>query len=150
MDNGTSGRFSGLKNLFKDEKEVNRAGYVAVVILNIILLCIVNNLLNWHISFISSTFQDVLWILNLFLVATIVVNFLYIFYNPSWFRNLLQIFAEVLGLIAAYTLLIVFPFVFNNVFLSYALKFVIVVIMIVFFIGVVIHFIKLISEISTR
>ncbi len=136
-------------NKFFKEKEHHRAEFIAAVIINIIIWYIANNLLNWNLSFISPTFSNVLWILNYFLIASIVINFIFIFYHASWFRNLLLIIIDILGIIAAYTFLMVFPFLVGDV-LALGLKILIILSIIGFFISLIIHLIKFILRIINR
>lgn len=76
-----SKELSKMDKFLEKGKEHHRAEFIAAVIVNIILYYIANNLLNWHISFIAPTFADVLWIVNYFLLAAIIVNLIFIFYQ---------------------------------------------------------------------
>jgi hypothetical protein len=138
-----------LKKLFKDKKH-RRSEFIAAVIANLILLYIANNIISWKLSFIANSFADVLGIVNLFLIASLVVNFIFIFYYPHWFRNLMLIPIDILGLITFYTFLIVFPFVINNILLEYMLKFILVVFIIGSLISLVFHLIKFILRLMDR
>ncbi len=119
-----------LKKSIKDEKEVKNSEFIIAIVINIIFLYIFNNLLNWHISFITNSFQDVLWIINLTLTFTIIVNALYLFYHPKWLRDSVQIIINILGFLVVYFLYAVYPFKFSQVFISYGLKLVLILIMI--------------------
>ena len=44
-------------NRLTEEKSVKRSGYIITIIINLILLCIANNITNWNLSFISPTFN---------------------------------------------------------------------------------------------
>lgn len=105
-----SGELSKLDKFLEKDKKHHRAEFVVAVIVNIILYYVANNLLSWNISFIAPSFADVLWIVNYFLLAAIIVNLLFILYHPNWFRNMLQIVTDVLFIITAYTFFTVFPF----------------------------------------
>lgn len=141
MDKETSDK-SKIVNLFKDKKEPQRAEFIAAFILNIILFYIINNLLNWNLSFIDKTFADVLGVLNLLLISSIIINFLFIFYHPSWFRNLLSTMVDILGFITAYTLYTVFPFIISNILMEYFLRFIIIICIIGCFISLIVHLLK--------
>ena len=65
----------------KKEKTVE---YIIAIILSLILLYVFNNLLNWHIYFVTNAINEVLWIINLSLIATIIGNALLIVYGPEW------------------------------------------------------------------
>lgn len=57
----------------ENKKERNKkAEYIAAVIFNLIFLFIVNNLLNWNIYFITTALNEVLWIVNLSIIAAII------------------------------------------------------------------------------
>lgn len=147
MDNDTSEN-SKMDKFLKD-KEHHRGEFIAAVIVNIICWYIANNLLNWNLSFISPTFSDVLGILNLFLITAIIINFIFIFYNASWFRNLLSIITAILGVIVAYTFLTVFPFILNDT-LALALKILLVLAIIGSFIAIIVHIMKVIYAVLNR
>lgn len=142
--------YSKVKDLFKDKKKPQKSQFIAAVIVNLIILYIANNLLNWNLSFIDNSFLQVLGILNIFLIAAILVNFLFIFYSKSWFRNLLLIPVDLLGLATAYTLFSIFPFIINNIILEYLLKLILLVFIIGSFISLVVHIIKFILRILDR
>lgn len=57
--------------------------YVGAIIVSFIFLYIVNNLLNWHVYFITSAFNNVLWIINLSIAVNIIGNFLMLIYRPD-------------------------------------------------------------------
>lgn len=135
------GKISGLK--FLKEKEAKRSDFIAAIIVNIIFFYIVNNLLNWHISFITPIFQDVLWIINLSIEATILANLIFLVYNPGWFRSSVQIILNIISFYVAYLLYIVFPFTFSNIYFTYALQFILILAMIGIVIATVVQILKL-------
>ncbi|HHY00654.1 MAG TPA: hypothetical protein GX531_04690, partial [Methanothermobacter sp.] len=85
-----------LKKIF-EEKKVKKSEFVVAIIVNVILLYIVNNLLSWNFSFITSSFQDVLWIFNISICATIIANIIFLTYHPGWFRSLAKIVLNILS-----------------------------------------------------
>ena len=141
---------SKVKDLFRDKKNPQKSQFIAAVIANLVILYIANNLLNWNLSFIDNSFLQVLWILNIFLITAIVVNFLFIFYSKGWFRNLLLIPVDLLGLATAYNLFSVFPFIINNLILEYLVKFILLIFIIGSFISLVVHIIKFICSVLDR
>ena len=140
-------KYWGLKKFLAKDKEKNRSDFVAAIIVNIILWFIANNLLNWNLSFISPTFSQVLGILNLLIITTIIINIIFLFYQATWFRNLLKMVTDILGIMVAYTLLVVFPFILNEG-LALALTVLLVLAMIGCFIGLIIHLLKVIYVLS--
>ena len=132
-----------LKNLLK-EKEPKTSEFVVAIIANIILLYIVNNLLSWNLGFIASSFQDVLWIFNISIAATIIGNILFLIYHPGWFRSIIQIILNILGFIVVYYLYTVFPFILNNGWVVFAVKFALIVAMVVLVIVSIFEVVRLI------
>jgi hypothetical protein len=132
-----------LKNLLK-EKEPKTSEFVGAIIANIILLYIVNNLLSWNLSFIAPSFQDVLWIFNISITATIIGNILFLIYHPGWFRSIIQIILNILGFTVVYYLYTVFPFILNNGWVIFAVKFALIVVMVVLVIVSIFEVVRLI------
>jgi hypothetical protein len=88
-----------------------RFGYVVAVGVNLVLLYVVNNLLEWGVpEFLTDDFERVLPIMNFSIVANIVVNIVYLFFDPTWFKSITQIVLSVIGLIVVIRLYRVFPF----------------------------------------
>jgi hypothetical protein len=140
-NNGNDKNF--LKKFLK-EKEPKTSEFIAVIVVNLIFLYIVNNLLSWNLSFITSSFQDVLWIFNLSITATIVGNMLFLIYHPTWLRSIIQIILNILGFLVVYYLYTVFPFVFSNGLVTFSLKFALIVTMVVMVIVTIVEVVKLI------
>jgi hypothetical protein len=114
-----------LKNLSK-KKKAKTSEFVGAIIFNIIFLYIVNNVLSWNLGFIAPSFQDVLWIFNISICATIVANIIWLVYHPGWFRSIIQIILNILGLLVCYYLLVIFPFIFSQEAYTIALKLLII------------------------
>jgi hypothetical protein len=86
---------------------------VAIAV-NIVMLWIVNNLLEWGWpSWLTDDFDRVLPIINVSIVATIIVNLAYIAYDTTWFKSTLQVGLLVISLVATIRLYQVFPFDFS-------------------------------------
>jgi hypothetical protein len=78
---------------------------------NLVLLYVVNNLLEWGVpEFLTDDFERVLPIMNFSIVVNIVVNIVYLFFDPTWFKSITQIVLSVIGLIVVIRLYRVFPF----------------------------------------
>jgi hypothetical protein len=84
-------------------------GYVVSIIVNIALLYIANNFLNWNIPFLTKDFTQCLWAVNLSLGVTIFINFIFIFFDRKWFTNLMQAFGNVFAFISGFIFWRVFP-----------------------------------------
>ena len=99
-----------------DHEKSRQAGYAAAIIVNVILLVIAHNILNWRVPYLTAAFADVLWAIDLSLGATIIANALYLDYDAPWFRNLTQIVLNAFALVVGYLLFAVFPFDFGSAF----------------------------------
>jgi hypothetical protein len=84
-------------------------GYVVSILVNILFIYIVNNLLNWNVSLFTKEFAQCLWAINLSLGVTIFINFIFIFFDRKWFKNLMQAFGNVFAFISAFIFWRVFP-----------------------------------------
>lgn len=96
------------------EKKGKKSEYIAAIVVNIILLYIFNNLLNWHLYFITNALNDILWIINAAIIVTIVGNILLLAYNQEWFRHVMKIILNIVAIVAVYNIFTVFPFHFNS------------------------------------
>lgn len=132
-----------LKNLLK-EKEAKTSEFIGAIIVNIIFLYIVNNLLSWNLTFIAPSFQDVLWIFNISIVATIIGNILFLIYHPGWFRSIIQIILNILGFTVVYYLYTIFPFILSHYWVALTLKFALILAMVVLVIVSIFEVVRLI------
>ncbi len=90
-------------------------GYLVAVAVNAVLLWVVHNLLDWEWTrFITEEWDQVLPILTTSLIAAIVVNTLYIVFDPKWFKSLTQIVLSGISLAVTVRMLRVFPFDFTE------------------------------------
>lgn len=135
-----------LRNFLK-EKEPKTSEFIVAIIANIIILYIVNNLLYWNLSFIAPSFQDILWIFNISIAATIIGNIIFLIYHPSWFRSIIRIILNILGFMVAYYLYTVFPFTFSNNLVTLSLEFALIVVMVVMIIVTIVEMVKFILRI---
>lgn len=87
-----------------------RVGYVAAIVLNVILMYVFSSLLGWHVPFLTPAFAAVLGVLMLSMSVSIVVNLAYIVYDATWFRRLGDIVTTTLGLVVMWTAYTIFPF----------------------------------------
>jgi hypothetical protein len=147
MENQKSTDFR--KKLFK-EKEAKTSGFVAAIIVNIIVLYVVNNILSWNLGFIAPTFQDVLWIFNISIAATIIANIIFLAYHPGWFRSILQIILNILGFLVCYYLYTIFPFTFSHAAYTLVLQIILILGMIAVVIATVYEVVRLIMGIKSE
>lgn len=135
---------SSIRNQILKEKEFKNSEFIAAIIFNIIFLYIANNLLNWNLSFIAPDFSQVLLILNVSIIANILANIGFLIYQRGWFRTLAQIILNIIGFAVAYSLYVVFPFIFKTAVITYSLKFALIVAMIVTVIATFVEVLRLI------
>ena len=91
-----------------------RVGYVVAIVVNAIGLYIVQNLLEWDVSFVTSDFTRVEGLISLSLIATIGANALFLFFDPRWFKGAVEAGSQTISLLATIRLLQVFPFDFDE------------------------------------
>jgi hypothetical protein len=128
----------------KVPKRPGKAGYIAAVIINIVMIYVFNNLLNWGVPFLTSDYSGVLWAINLSLGATIIANILFLIYDPGWFRHLGQIVLNFIALFVAFIIFTVFPFTFADKSWAFWVKIVLIIIMAGIGIGTIVEFFRLI------
>jgi hypothetical protein len=116
--------------LEKNKEKEQKSEYVAAIIFNLIFLYIVNNLLNWHIYFVTNAFNEILWIINLSIIVSIIGNALLLLYSPVRFRHLVKIILNIISFIAVYIVWIVFPFNFYNSFYNWGFNILLILAMI--------------------
>jgi hypothetical protein len=87
-----------------------RFGYFVTILVNIAMIYIANNLLNWGWpAFLTKDYVLCLWAANLSFGANIFINFIFMFFDRRWFRSLMQAFANVFGFLSIYVFWRVFP-----------------------------------------
>jgi hypothetical protein len=142
--------FYSIKKIFIEEKPVKKSDYVFSVIANLVLLYIANNLLNWNISFVTSTFTQVLWAINLSIVVSIIVNILLIIYDSAWFRHSMKALMNIFALLAAYIFYVVFPLSFSQTNTVLAVKILIILLMVILIITIVYEILKVLFVVFYR
>jgi len=129
-------RGSGLRGL----------GYLVSIAFNIVILVVANNLLTWDLlPFLTDDFADVLWLIDISLLATILVNFVYLGYDPGWFKSVCQIGMGGISMAVAVRMYQVFPFDFSAYEFdwTWTVRFVMVLGMIGIGVGIVVELAKL-------
>lgn len=97
-----------------DSQRVRKVGYLVAVLVNGAMLVVVNVRPGWReLSFLTQDFVGILWLINLSMVASAVMNVAYLLYDPAWFKSVCQVGVSAIGLAAAILMLRVFPFDFS-------------------------------------
>lgn len=92
-----------------------RAGYVAAAVVNLVLLWITNQLLDWGWpAFLTDDFEDLLPWVNASFLATIGVNLIWVWRDPAWFRHLGEAATNLISLVVAWRTWQIFPFDFSG------------------------------------
>jgi hypothetical protein len=136
---------SPLKKLLKDKKP-KKPEFVVAVIVNIIMFYVVNNLVSWNISFIDASFNNILWIFNISIAANILANVAFLVYYSDWFRSIIQIILNIIGFVVVYYLYVVYPFIFSDAWVNYALIVVLVLAMVVIVIATFVEALRFILK----
>ncbi len=90
------------------------SGYVVAVLINVIMLILVNLRPGWReLPFLTEDLAGILWLINLSMLTSAVLNLAYLLYDPAWFSSVGQIAVSAIGMAAAIRLWQVFPFDFS-------------------------------------
>jgi|WetSurMetagenome_2_1015567.scaffolds.fasta_scaffold434175_1 uncharacterized membrane protein len=135
---------NNIKKAFMEDKNVKISEYIAAIIFSLLFLYIVNNLLNWNISFISESFNQVLWAINLSILVTIIGNILLIIYHSSWFIHSIKAIINFFSLIATYIFYSVYPLIISQSYINVALKIILILIIIGTVISIIYHIFRII------
>jgi hypothetical protein len=92
-----------------------RFGYAVAILVNAAMLVTANNILEWGWApFLTDDFSQILWLLDISFVAAIVVNAIYLGYDPAWFKSVSQIGLGGISMAVAIVTFQVFPFDFTG------------------------------------
>jgi hypothetical protein len=92
-----------------------RAGYVVAAVLNGVLLWLIHVWPGWDaVPFLTADFEIVLWLVDLSLVVTIVLNLVYLVRDPRWLTAAGAVVTTAIGLAAVIRMMQVFPFDFGD------------------------------------
>ena len=92
-----------------------RFGYVIAIVINIVLIVIANNLLDWGwFTFLTNDFSDVLWLLNVSLAVGIAANLWYVVNDSRRPKAFGQTVTNVMSMLVSIRMLQVFPFDFSG------------------------------------
>ena len=90
-----------------------KAGYVANIIIHIILLSLWHRLPEW-LPFITTSFAAVLPLFYIAFIATIIGNFALLIYDGHFFRHLIKAVINIVNLANTITVYYVYPFDFSS------------------------------------
>lgn len=120
-----------------------RTGYFAAIIANAVLLWVVHNVLAWDLlPFLTDDFTRVLPLITLSIIVSVAANIAYLFYDPVWFRALVDAVTSAVSLVATARLLAVFPFDFASATLETATRVLLVLVILGTSIAVVVNLVR--------
>lgn len=92
-----------------------RFGYGIAIAINVALLILVNNIVEWGLSgFITDGWSDVVPWINVSLSATLLANVIYMFNDAPVVKSSGQLVTNVITFLASYQIFRVFPFDFSG------------------------------------
>lgn len=92
-----------------------RLGYTMAILVNAAMLVIANNILDWGWPpFLADDFGRILWLLDLSFLGAIMVNVIYLGYDPPWFKSVSQIGLGLISMAVAIRTFQIFPFDFSG------------------------------------
>lgn len=130
------------------EKKNKKIGYLVAIIVSVFLIYVINNLLNWHIPFLTNNFIVCLPLFTISLSANIMANAVFIIYEEKWFKKIAEIILNVISIILLYTFYKIFPLSFNLVIYERLARGFILFITVVLFIAIAVEVIEFIVEAS--
>ncbi len=128
---------------------VRKTSYTAAVVVNLVMLFVINNLLDWDwFRFLTADFGPLLWLINVSLVATILINLVWLGYDPVWFRSLSQIGLNLISALVTVRMYQVFPFDFSTYEFDWApiVRLVIILAMVGLALGTITELFKLVPQ----
>ena len=128
------------------KKQPGKSGFIAAIVVNIVLLFVFNSLLNWGVPFLTSDYSGVLWAINLSIGASIIANFLFLFYDAGWFRHLAQLVLNVIALFVVFLIYSIFPFTFSAEPWAFWVKISLIIVMACIGIATIVELFKLILK----
>ena len=132
------------------EKNSKKSQYIGAIIVNIILFYIFNNLLNWHIYFITNALNEILGVINIAITATIIGNIILIIFNPEWFRHIIKIILNIFAFTAVYSIYSIFPFNFSLFLIDWSVTIALIFIMAGILIATIVELFLLIITALTK
>jgi hypothetical protein len=99
-----------------------RFGYAVAVVLNLAMLIVVQNILDWGwLPFLTDEFADVVPWISFSLIVAIVLNLVYQFNDATPVKSTGQIVSNLISIFVTYQVLTVFPFDFSESSFDWAL-----------------------------
>ncbi|HEX9644960.1 MAG TPA: hypothetical protein VGC11_13295 [Acidimicrobiia bacterium] len=92
-----------------------RFGYLVAIGGNVVMLVIANNILDWGwLGWLTDEFGGVVWLINVAVGVTILLNLAWLAFDPAWYRSAGQIVSNIVSLVVTVRIYQVFPFDFSG------------------------------------
>ena len=88
---------------------IRRFGYLISIAINFFMMYAANNLTSWNTPYLTDRFSECLWAINLSLSAVIFAHFIFMVFDPKWFRSFMKSLTNVFSFISVYVFRQVFP-----------------------------------------
>jgi len=88
---------------------IRRFGYLISIVINFIIMYAANNLHRWNTPYLTVRFSECLWAINLSLSTVIFAHFIFMVFDPKWFRSFMKSLTNVFSFISVYVFRQVFP-----------------------------------------
>jgi hypothetical protein len=137
----------------RPSRGTRQLGYAIAIGVEVALLILVNNLVEWDIApFITEEFNDLVPYINVSLVATMLVNTACFAFDPRWFRSLTQAALNVISLVVIVQTYRIFPFDFSGSDFNWTAltRTILVILMVLVTIGTIGEVVKMVRDLTTE
>jgi hypothetical protein len=125
---------------------MRRTGYIISIGVNLVLLWIVTNLVEWDIiPFLTADFEELVPIAVFSIAVGIVLYLAYLFFDPPWFRILGDSINSAIAFVVLLRTLQVFPFAFEGGFWTGATRVIVIFLVVATGIATLVNLGKLLS-----
>lgn len=103
-------------------RSARRFGYSVAVVINLIMLVVVQNILEWGwLPFLAEEFAEVVPWISMSLIVSIVANLVFLFDDQRIIKSTGQILINLISIFVTYQIFTVFPFDFSAYDFNWAL-----------------------------
>lgn len=125
---------------------LRRTGYGVSIVINLVLIWIVTNIVEWDIlPFLTGDFEELVPIAVFSLIVGIVLYGAYLFFDPPWFRIVGDTINSAIAFVVILRTNQVFPFEFEGGFWAGATRAILIFLLVVTALGTVANIAKLLT-----
>ena len=133
-------------------RKKHRGEAIWAIIWNLFFLWIVNKVPEWSLEFINDRYDLILWILNLNIAIQIAGYVIVMFFDYRWSWHLVRTILDAASLVTLLVLYFIYPFDFSTIdawsWLDTVIPIIFIIGMIGSALGMIIHLIKFIIQLS--